>query len=141
MKYMLDTNICIYIIKEKPASVIERLQKTKISDVCISSITLSELEYGIERSQRTEQNKIALTEFVAPIEVVAYNDLAAARYGKIRASLEKKGQILGSLDMLIAAHALSLDLTVATNNDREFKRVPGLKVENWVRASTQYQSK
>lgn len=131
MKYMLDTNICIYIIKKRPASVIERLQKTKISDVCISSITLSELEYGVEKSKKNEQNKIALTGFIAPVEVVAYDDLAAARYGKIRASLEKKGQILGPLDMLIAAHALSMGLTVATNNDREFKRVTGLKVENW----------
>jgi tRNA(fMet)-specific endonuclease VapC len=133
MRYMLDTNICIYIIKKRPVSVINRLQRMKISNICISSITLSELEYGVEKSERREQNKIALAEFMAPIDVVAYDDLAAARYGKLRASLEKEGQTLGSLDMLIAAHALSLGLIIATNNEREFKRVPGLKVVNWTK--------
>ncbi len=133
MKYMLDTNICIYIIKKKPASVIVRLQKTRMSEVCISSITLSELEYGVEKSQKKEQNKIALASFIAPLEVVAYEDLAAAKYGEIRALLEKKGKTIGTLDMLIAAHALSLNLIVVTNNEKEFKRVPDLKVENWAK--------
>ena len=131
MKYMLDTNICIYIIKKKPDKVIRRLRESRLSDLCISSITLSKLEYGVEKSERRDRNKIALAEFIAPIEVIAYDDLAAAQYGKIRSSLEKNGMPIGALDMLIAAHALAQDLILVTNNDREFKRVPGLKIENW----------
>ncbi len=131
MKYMLDTNICIYIIKKKPEKVIRCLQELSLSDVCISSITLSELEYGVEKSERRDRNKIALAKFIAPIEVIAYDDLAAAQYGIIRSSLEKKGMPIGALDMLIGAHALARDLILVTNNEREFKRVPGLKFENW----------
>jgi len=100
--------------------------------VCISSITLSELEYGVEKSEQRDRNKIALAKFIAPIEVIAYDDLAAARYGGIRSFLEKNGISIGALDMLIAAHALAEDLILVTNNEREFKRVPGLKIENWV---------
>ncbi len=133
MKYMLDTNICIYIIKNKPAKVIRRLQKLRLSDLCVSSITLSELEYGVEKSEKRDRNKIALAGFIAPIEVIDYDDLAAAGYGKIRSFLEKKGRVIGSLDLLIAAHAVSRNLILVTNNEREFKRVPGLKVENWAK--------
>jgi len=132
MKYMLDTNICIYIIKKKPDKVIRHLRELRLSDVCISSITLSELEYGVEKSEQRDRNKIALAKFIAPIEVIAYDDLAAARYGGIRSFLEKNGISIGALDMLIAAHALAEDLILVTNNEREFKRVPGLKIENWV---------
>ena len=132
MKYMLDTDTCIYLIKKKPLSVITRLQKMNLSALCVSSITLSELEYGVEKSERRDQNKAALAEFIAPIEVKGYDDLAAAQYGKIRSSLEKKGQLLGSLDMLIAAHAVALNRTLVTNNVKEFHRVQELKVENWV---------
>lgn len=132
MKYLLDTNICIYLIKKKPLAVINQLQKLKVSDVCISSITLSELEYGIEKSEQKNQNKVALAEFIAPIEVFSYDELAAVQYGKIRTFLEKKGQPLGPLDMLIAAHSLSLNRVLVTNNVREFNRVPGLRTENWV---------
>jgi len=131
MKYMLDTNICIYIIKKKPEKVIRRLQGLSLSDVCISSITLSELEYGVEKSGRRDRNKIALANFIAPIGVIDYDDLAAAQYGKIRTSLEKNGMTIGALDMLIAAHALARDLILVTNNEREFKRVSGLTIENW----------
>ena len=133
MKCMLDTNICIYLIKKKPSVVIGRLKKKKLSEVCISSITLSELEYGVEKSERIDQNKIALAEFILPIEVMSYDELAATQYGKVRAYLEKKGQTLGALDMLIAAHALSASLALVTNNVREFARVPGLKIENWTK--------
>lgn len=132
MKYMLDTNICIYLIKEKPAQVLERLQKLRITDVCISSITLSELEYGVAKSVKKDQNQAALTQFIVPIEVVPYDESAAALYGTIRASLEKKGLPMGALDLLIAAHALSRKFTIVTNNAREFKRIPELKIENWV---------
>lgn len=131
MKYMLDTNICIYLIKKKPPLVLQRLQKARISDVCISSITLSELEYGVEKSERRDQNKAALAEFMAPMEVSPYDDIAASHYGKIRTVLEQKGKVLGPLDMLIAAHALALKRTLVTNNLREFQRIVGLNVENW----------
>jgi tRNA(fMet)-specific endonuclease VapC len=133
MKYLLDTNICIYIIKKQPTEVINRLSKTNINDVGISSITLSELEYGIEKSSNPNKNRIALMEFLSVIEVYNYDDNAAKEYGIIRADLEKKGSIIGSLDLLIAAHAKSMDLILVTNNENEFKRVKGLMVENWVK--------
>ncbi len=136
MKYMLDTNICIYLIKKKPQAVIERLEQTDISQVCISSITLSELEYGVSKSKRPEQNKIALFEFLTPVEVAHYDDVAAQKYGALRALLEKRGAPIGSLDTLIAAHALSLESILVTNNEREFDRVPELKIENWANPST-----
>lgn len=131
IKYMLDTNICIYIIKQKPENVIERFRQTSISDIGVSSITLSELEYGVMKSAKPEQNKLALAQFIAPIDIYAYNDVAAQSYGKIRAHLEKQGTPIGSLDMLIAAHALSIDSVLITNNESEFNRVSNLKIENW----------
>ncbi len=133
MRYLLDTNICIYIIKQKPARVIRRLRKLSISDVGISTITLSELEYGVEKSSRPAQNKLALAQFLAPLEIVPYDDRAAAAYGRIRATLEKQGKPIGALDFLIAAHALALGSTLVTNNESEFRRVPDLTVENWAR--------
>jgi len=131
-KYMLDTNICIYIIKQKPEKVIERFRQAVVSDIGISSIVLSELEYGVMKSAKPEQNKIALTQFVAPLEIYVYDDVAAEHYGRIRAHLERQGTPIGSLDMLIAAHALSIDTVLITNNESEFKRVSNLKTENWV---------
>lgn len=133
MKYMLDTNICIYVIKRNPEKVLAHLRKTRISDVYISSITLSELEYGVQKSTRKEQNRIALAEFAAPLEIAPYDDLAAREYGEIRAHLEKTGKSLGALDALIAAHARALKVTLVTNNEREFKRVPGLPIKNWTK--------
>lgn len=133
MRYLLDTNICITIIKQKPARVIRRLRKLSISDVGISTITLSELEYGVEKSSRPAQNKLALAQFLAPLEIVPYDDRAAAAYGSIRATLEKQGKPIGALDLLIAAHALALGSTLVTNNESEFQRVPDLPVENWAR--------
>ena len=133
IKYMLDTNICIYIIKQKPENVIERFRRTPVSDIGVSSITLSELEYGVMKSAKPEQNKLALAQFIAPIEIYAYDDVAAQHYGKIRANLERQGTPIGSLDMLIAAHALSIDSVLITNNESEFKRVSNLKIGNWVK--------
>jgi len=130
---MLDTNTCIYIIKNKPQQVIERLRHTRISDVGVSSITLSELEYGAAKSSRPEQNKLAILEFLAPLEILAYDDMAAQEYGKVRLYLEKQGTLIGSMDMLIAAHALSLNCILVTNNEREFRRIPALKIENWAK--------
>ncbi len=131
IKYMLDTNICMYIIKQKPQNIIERFRQAQVSKIGISSITLSELEYGVMKSAKPEQNKLALAQFVAPIEISAYDDVAAQHYGKIRARLERQGTPIGSFDMLIAAHALSINSVLITNNESEFKRVSNLKIENW----------
>ena len=131
MKFMLDTNICIYLIKKKPPEVLNTLKRHSPDDICISSITLCELEYGIQKSSQPVRNKIALTEFLTPLEVFPFDDLAAREYGAIRTALEKRGEIIGSMDLLIASHALALNLTLVTNNDREFRRVPSLRITNW----------
>jgi tRNA(fMet)-specific endonuclease VapC len=133
MKFMLDTITCIYIIKKKPPDVIERFIQTEISQIGISSITLSELSYGVSKSSKPEQNQIALAQFIAPLEILPYGDDAAQYYGTLRTHLEKQGTPIGSLDMLIAAHALSTDCTLVTNNEKEFVRIPKLKIENWVK--------
>ena len=129
---MLDTNICIYIIKNKPQSVLDELKKCNVGEIILSSITVSELIYGAYKSQFVEKNLKAIEHFLIPFDVAEYDYKAALAYGKLRASLEKKGQPIGSLDMLIAAHALSLDMTLVTNNIKEFKRIEGLNLENWV---------
>jgi tRNA(fMet)-specific endonuclease VapC len=113
--------------------VIRKLQRKQVSEIGVSSITLSELEYGVAKSVKPEQNKLALTEFLAPVEVLPYDDRAAFRYGPLRAHLERQGTSVGSLDLLIAAHALSLECVLVTNNESEFKRIPGLKVQNWTK--------
>jgi tRNA(fMet)-specific endonuclease VapC len=133
ISYLLDTNICIYIIKKMPEQVIERLKHTRISEVGVSSITLSELEYGAAKSSRPAQNKLAIVEFLAPLEILPYDDMAAQEYGKVRAYLEKQGTPVGSMDMLIAAHALSLNCILVTNNEREFRLIPKLKIQNWAK--------
>lgn len=133
IQYVLDTNICIYIIKRKPTHVIERLKRIPISQVGVSSITLSELEYGAAKSSRPQQNQIALAQFLAPMEMLPYGAEAAQQYGRLRAFLEKKGTPIGSLDMLIAAHVLSVNCILVTNNENEFCRIPNLKIENWVK--------
>ena len=133
MKFMLDTNTCIYIIKRKPPNVIERFRQTEISQIGISSITLSELLYCVSKSSKPEQNKIALMQFVAPLEILPYDDEAAQYYGDLRAHLEKQGTRMGSLDMLIAAHALSIACTLITTNEKEFIRIPNIKIDNWVK--------
>lgn len=130
--WILDTNICIYVIKQKPPRVLERFRQTQISQLGISSITLSELMYGAAKSARPAQNRLALSQFVAPLEIVPYDDAAAQHYGELRACLERTGTPIGSMDMLIAAHALALNAILVTNNLREFERVPGLSCENWV---------
>ena len=133
MRYMLDTNICIYVIKHKPESVFRKLKKIKPEDVCISSITYAELAYGFEKSSQPERNRLALSMMLSSIEIVAFDDAAADEYGEIRAGLERKGTPIGSLDILIAAHARSLGCTLVTNNTKEFCRVEGLEVVNWVK--------
>ena len=133
MEYLLDTNICIYIIKKKPVEVFEKFKKLTIGDVGISSITLAELQYGIEKSSNTEKNRDALEKFLTPIEIIDYGNEAAVEYGKIRAELEKKGLPIAPLDLLIASHAKSLDVILVTNNVKEFKRIAGLRIENWTK--------
>ena len=130
---MLDTDTCIYAIRKRPRNVIRRLRRRSVLDVCISAITLSELEYGVSKSSRPAQNKLALAGFLAPLRVAPYDDMAAQEYGRLRALLEQQGTPIGSLDMLIAAHALSLDYTLVTNNEAEFTRVPKLRVQNWAK--------
>ncbi len=130
---MLDTNICIYVIREKPAGILRRFRQTNVKDVCISSITLSEFEYGVNRSSQPGRNKLALAAFLAPIQVSPFDDMAAQAYGQVRAILEKQGTPIGSLDTLIAAHALSLKCTLVTNNEKEFRRVPRLHIQNWAK--------
>ena len=129
--FLLDTDTCIYTIKQKPKQVVEKLQTLSVSDVGISAITLSELEYGGSRIARPQQNKLALTQFVAPLEILPYDDMAAAWYGRIRADLETQGTPIGPLDTLIAAHALALECILVTSNESEFSRIPGLAIENW----------
>ena len=133
MEYLLDTNICIYIIKKKPVEVFEKFKNLTIGDVGISSITLAELQYGIEKSSNSEKNREALEKFLTPIEIIDYGYEATVEYGKIRAELEKKGITIGPLDMLIASHAKSLDVIPVTNNVREFERIAGLRIENWAK--------
>lgn len=129
---MLDTNICIYSIKHKPEQVFQRLQEHDPSEICISSVTYAELVHGVEKSQAVEKNRLALTLLLANIEILDFDAAAAEAYGKIRADLEKNGTPIGPLDMMIAGHAKSLNYTVVTNNSKEFSRVIGLKLENWV---------
>ena len=131
MKYMLDTNICIYAIKHKPEKVIRKLRETDPDDVCVSSVTYAEMVHGVEKSAAVEKNRLALSMLLANIEIKDFGVDAANCYGKIRAALERKGTPIGPLDMMIAGHAQSLGLTVITNNVREFSRVNNLKIENW----------
>lgn len=129
--WLLDTDICIYLIKKKPERLLARLRQVDIRTVAISSITVAELQFGVAKSARPEQNALALAAFLAPLTVESFDDAAAASYGPLRADLERAGTPLGSLDMLIAAHAMALGRTIVTNNTREFERIEGLKIENW----------
>lgn len=129
---MLDTNICIYIIKNKPKNIREKLKEFDIGDLVLSSITVSELYYGVYKSEHMEKNLLALEHFLKPFDILEYGMKASVAYGKIRADLEKRGQIIGGLDMMIAAHALSCNMILVTNNTKEFQRVKELRLDNWV---------
>lgn len=132
MRLMLDTNICIYIINARPPSVIERFSSIGVGEIGISVITLAELEYGAAKSAQPRRNREALKQFILPLEVAAFDAEATTAYGSARTALEKRGTPIGAMDLLIAAHAVSLGVTLVTNNSREFARVPGIRVENWV---------
>ena len=131
MRYMLDTNICIYLIKHKPEKVLQKLQTIHPEDVCISSVTYAELVHGVEKSAAVGRNRLALSMLLANMEILDFDVEAADCYGKIRADLEKKGRPIGPLDMMIAGHGQSLGYTVVTNNVKEFSRVGALRIENW----------
>jgi tRNA(fMet)-specific endonuclease VapC len=133
MKYMLDTNIVVYVRNARPAAVLERFRRYRPEDLCVSAITLAELEYGAARSSRPEQNRLALMLFFSNISVLPFDADAAREYGTIRCALESDGTPIGANDCLIASHARSRGLTLITNNTREFERVPGLRIENWAR--------
>ena len=131
MKYLIDTNICIYIMNKRPARVIKKFKQFELGDVGISTITVSELQYRVAKSTHRKENHQRLEQFIAPLEILAYDEMAAGAYGDIRFQLEKCGQTIGPLDLLIAAHAISQNLILVTNNDKEFKRIKSLRVENW----------
>jgi tRNA(fMet)-specific endonuclease VapC len=132
IRYMLDTNICIYLIKRKPVKVFNRFSKLKVGQICISVITHSELEFGVSNSFHVEQNREALSEFLAPIDILDYPSGASAYYGALRADLKRKGTPIGANDMLIAAHAIHSGLVLVSNNVKEFRRIKNLAVENWI---------
>jgi tRNA(fMet)-specific endonuclease VapC len=131
MKVMLDTNICIYLIKRQPPIVLKHFEDYQIGDIGISSITFSELRYGIAKSAHRKQNTNALEEFLIPLEIIPFDEKAAEVYGEIRTALERGGELIGAMDMLIAAHALSLGLPLVTHNTHEFKCIPSINVIDW----------
>lgn len=130
MKYMLDTNICIYLINHRPAHVRQHFEAHPIGDIGISVITACELAYGVSKS-RSARNRAALETFLLPLDIAAFDDTAVWRYAALRAELERSGQPIGALDTQIAAHALTLGCTLVTNNTSEFARIGGLALENW----------
>ena len=131
LKYLLDTNIVIYVLKRRPIEVL-KIFNTNASRMAISSITLSELIYGAEKSLNIDKNLEAIDEFISHLDVLPYDAKASQHYGQIKASLEKRGEIIRENDIHIAAHAISQGLILVTNNLREFQRVPHLALENWV---------
>ena len=131
MRFMLDTNTCVDLIRRRNERILRRIQRLPPDDLCVSSVTLSELEYGAAKSADPEKNRLALAKFMTPLTVAPYDDAIAPVYGRVRAALERGGTPIGPLDTMIAAHALSLNLTLVTNNEREFRRVTGLKLQNW----------
>ena len=132
MKYLLDTNICIYLIKKRPQKTFDRFHSVRVGEVGISAITYAELEYGVAYSSDPSQNRMALSEFLAPLEILDFQTQVAPLYGALRASLVRTGKMIGPLDLLIAAHALHLGATLVTSNVKEFSRIADLRIENWV---------
>jgi tRNA(fMet)-specific endonuclease VapC len=130
-RYMLDTDTCSYIMKRSHDAVLKKLAKVPVSDVCISVITKSELLFGVEVSPKRRQDEAALDALLRYLEVLDFPDKASSHYAKIRADLKARGRMIGANDLLIAAHARSLGLTLITNNTREFGRVRGLAIDNW----------
>ncbi len=132
MILLLGTDTCIYLIKNKPPEVMRRFEEYAIGDVGVSSVTVAELHFGVRKSRHPAQNERALEQFLLPLEIADFDRAAAIAYGSVQAVLEEQGTLIGPLDTLIAAHAVSLGATLVTNNVREFARVPDLKLDNWV---------
>jgi tRNA(fMet)-specific endonuclease VapC len=132
MRYLLDTNICIYLIKRHPSEVFGRFRQHSPQDVAISTITLFELQYGVEKSQYRQRSEDALAKFLLPLNLINLDRSSAIEAATIRAQLERKGMPIGPYDLLIAGLARSLDMTLVTNNIKEFERIVGLHLENWV---------
>lgn len=130
--YMLDTNTCIYVINKRPIEVLGRFERVSKGELCISVVTYAELLYGVARSERVAHNRHIVEQFAARLEVCPWDQTVAGAYGSIRCDLEKTGQPIGAMDLLIAAHALSRGCTLVTNNLKEFGRVPGLQTDNWM---------
>jgi len=133
MKILLDTNICIYLINKKNENVLKKFDFYKTGEIGISSISYSELIFGAYKSSRVQQNLDALNEFILPLEIVPFDDEAGFSYGRIRALLEKKGVLIGPMDLLIGSHAISMKIPIVTNNEREFIKIPELQIINWVK--------
>jgi tRNA(fMet)-specific endonuclease VapC len=132
-RYMLDTNICIYIAKHRPPRAKARFERLKPGQMVISAITYGELYFGACKSSQRPKALTLLEELVQDIPVENLDSAVARAYGEIRAKLEEQGRLMGNNDLWIGAHALALDVTLATNNAREFKRIAGLSVENWTK--------
>lgn len=130
IRYMLDTNICIYVINARPPTVLARFRRERLGNIGISSVTAAELAFGVAKSG-SARNREALEMFLSPLEVLPFDASAIWHYGELRAGLERRGQPIGALDTMIAAHALASNTILVTNNTREFARVPGLRLENW----------
>ena len=131
--YMLDTDICSYIIRERPIEVFEHFETLKMDQLCISVVTYAELIYGVEHSSSKKINRSIVDQFVKHLSIIDWDKKAAEHYGNIREFLQVKGNVIGAMDMMIAAHARSQKMILVTNNEKHFKRVPKLKVENWAR--------
>jgi len=129
---MLDTDICSYVIRERPLEVFEKFKKVEVNQLCISVVTYAELIYGVEHSSSRKINRPIIDDFVRHLDIITWDEDAAEHYGKMRAFLRAEGNIIGSMDMMIAAHARSQNMILITNNDKHFKRVPKLRLENWV---------
>ena len=129
---MLDTNTCIHIIKERSEPVCRKLSRIAVGEVAISSIVAAELWYGVAYSEKKKQNEAALGDFLEYLEVMPWPGEAGPIYGRIRAELKKRGSPIGAMDLLIAAHAVHLGAVLVTENTKEFKQVPDLKIENWI---------
>lgn len=131
MNYLLDTNICSYIINNKPSSVLDKIGSKRPEEIAISTVTIAELEYGLVKSLHPDRNGAALLEFLVPFMILDFDQLASLYYGKIRVSLESKGMPIDPMDLLLAAQAGSRNLVLVTNNEKEFQRIDDLRIENW----------
>ena len=132
--YLLDTNICIYAINKKPESVLIRIKKEIRKGIFISTLTIAELEYGVENSSRIESNRVALIKFLSVFNILAFDDLDPIPYGRLKSKLKKTGNLIGPIDMLLAAQAISKELILVTTNSKEFERIEGLKIKDWTRS-------